>query len=150
MQQFTVPQFIDVEPKIIGPITARQFIIFLVAAFLMFITYKTLDFTGFVISSVFVFAISGTFAFLKINGRPFHYFLLNLIQTIKKPGIRVWDHRSGNLEKKEDKELRYEKIVTQEKYLNQKKLLQVSLMVDTKGRYKGDNSELISEEDSDF
>ena len=30
MQMFTVPQFIDVEDKIIGPITTRQFIICLV------------------------------------------------------------------------------------------------------------------------
>ena len=27
MQQFTVPQFIDFEDKIIGPITTRQFLI---------------------------------------------------------------------------------------------------------------------------
>ena len=35
MQQFTVPQFIDVEPKIIGPITTRQFLIFLAAGLML-------------------------------------------------------------------------------------------------------------------
>ncbi|KKS92044.1 MAG: hypothetical protein UV69_C0039G0006, partial [Parcubacteria group bacterium GW2011_GWE2_43_12] len=33
MQQFVVPQFIDVEDKIIGPITVRQFIIIMVGGF---------------------------------------------------------------------------------------------------------------------
>ena len=42
MDRYNVPQFIDVEAKIIGPITARQFIIMLVACGLTFIWYKTL------------------------------------------------------------------------------------------------------------
>lgn len=150
MQQFTVPQFIDVEPKIIGPITARQFIILLVAAFLMFITYKTLDFMGFVISSVLIFGVFGTIAFLKVNGRPFHYFVLNFVQTIKKPGLRVWNHKKSTVEKKEEKEFKYENIVTQEKYLNKAKLAKVSLMVDTKGRYKGEDSDKILSDEVDF
>ncbi|PKM91084.1 hypothetical protein CVU82_03445 [Candidatus Falkowbacteria bacterium HGW-Falkowbacteria-1] len=150
MQQFTVPQFIDVEPKIIGPITARQFLIFLGAALFMFLAFKTLDFTGFVLVSVFIFAVSGTFAFLKINGRPFHYFILNLVQTFKKPGLRVWNHKDSGVENKEEKEFKYENIVTQEKYLNQAKLSKLSLVVDTKGRYKGEDSDKLVSDEVDF
>ena len=61
MQQFTVPQFIDVEPKIIGPITTRQFLIFLGAALLIFLFYKMLNFGAFVAASVLVFVISVVF-----------------------------------------------------------------------------------------
>lgn len=143
MQQFTVPQFIDVEPKIIGPITARQFIILLVAAFFMFIAYKLLDFTAFIIVSVLIFGVFGTIAFLKINGRPFHFFILNFVQTMKRPGLRVWNHKNSNIENKEEKEFKYENIITREKYLDQAKLAKVSLMVDTKGKYKGEDSEQI-------
>jgi hypothetical protein len=143
MQQFTVPQFIDVEPKIIGPITTRQFLIFLAAALLIFLCYKTLDFTSFVVVGVFIFALSGVFAFLKINGRPFHFFLLNLFQTFKKPALRVWNHKAITLENKEEKQIEYEKILPPDKYFAAQKLAELSLIIDTKGRYKGEDSGTI-------
>ncbi|MDD3711591.1 MAG: PrgI family protein [Patescibacteria group bacterium] len=148
MQQFTVPQFIDVEPKIIGPITTRQFLIFLGAALIIFIFYKIFDFSTFVISSVLVFAISGTFAFLKINGRPFHYFILNLVQAVKKPGLRIWNHKAVSFENKEEKQIEYEKVITPDKYFAKEKLAELSLIIDTKGRYKGEDSADINIKDN--
>jgi len=89
--KYVVPQFIDVEDKIIGPITTRQFIILLATCFLCFIAYKAADFGLFLVLTIF-FAILGLLlAFFRVNGQPFHYFLLNLVQTFKKPGLRVWD-----------------------------------------------------------
>ena len=144
MQQFTVPQFIDVEPKIIGPITTRQFLIFLGAALMIFLCYKLFDFTGFVLTSVFILAASGVFAFLKINGRPFHFFILNLIQTIKRPSLRIWNHKAVSLEKKEEKQIKYENVLPPDKYFAKKRLAELSLIVDTKGRYKGEDSDKIN------
>lgn len=144
MQQFTVPQFIDVEPKIIGPITLRQFLIFLGAALVIFIFYKIFDFGTFVILGILVFAFSGIFAFLKINGRPFHYFILNLIQAVKKPSLRIWNHKANNFEDKQEKQIKYENVLTPDKYFAKEKLAELSLIVDTKGKYKGEDSEYIN------
>ncbi len=80
MQQFTVPQFIDVEDKIIGPVTTRQFIIMLSGALLIAVCYKLFDFSLFVTVSILIILIFGTFAFIKVNGRPFHLFILNLFR----------------------------------------------------------------------
>lgn len=91
MQQFTVPQFIDVEDKIIGPVTTRQFIIMLATGLLIFILYKLLVFTAFIMFGLLLFGIGGTVAFLRINGQPFHFFLLNLIQTSRRPRLKIWD-----------------------------------------------------------
>jgi len=30
-------------------------------------------------------------AFMKVNGVPFHFFILNIIQTFRRPRLRVWD-----------------------------------------------------------
>jgi len=49
MQQFTVPQFIDVEDKILGPITIRQFLILLVGCIVIFISYRYGDLGTFVL-----------------------------------------------------------------------------------------------------
>ncbi len=141
MQQYTVPQFIDVEAKIIGPITTRQFLIFLGAALIIFISYKIFDFGLFLTIGILVFLLAGTFAFLKINGRPFHYFVLNLIQTLKKPGLRVWNHRSSSFEEKENKEVKFEETIVNKK-LNEAQLEELSLIIDTKGKYKGENGNL--------
>jgi len=84
MQQFTVPQFIDVEDKIIGPITVRQFIIMLTGAIIDAICYKLADFSLFVTLTVLIMGSSLIIAFLRINGRPFHFFIFNFFETLKK------------------------------------------------------------------
>ena len=38
--QFIVPQFIDVEDKIIGPVTTRQFVVLLAAGAMIVIDYQ--------------------------------------------------------------------------------------------------------------
>lgn len=98
MQQFVVPQFIDVEDKIFGPITTRQFLILLGAGLLIFLAYKLADFTLFVTMLVLVGGLALIFAFVKINGQNFHYFLLNIIQTLRRPSLRVWRKAYGKKE----------------------------------------------------
>ena len=39
-QQFVVPQFLDVETKIIGPVTMRQFLILLTTLLIEFLIYR--------------------------------------------------------------------------------------------------------------
>lgn len=74
-----------------GPLTVRQFVILLFMALIMFVEYKAFDFTLFLLAAIVTFALGGTLAFFKVNGQPFHFFLLNLIQTFRKPQLRVWD-----------------------------------------------------------
>ena len=91
MQQFVVPQFIEVEDKIFGPITTRQFLIILAAGLLIFVSYKYADFALFITTLVVIGGLALIFAFVKINGQTFHYFLLNILQTVRKPSLRVWN-----------------------------------------------------------
>lgn len=91
MRQFLVPQFIDVEDKIIGPITTRQFVLVLIAILLTFLFYKFLAFAYFVVAAILTIGSFATLAFARINGRPIHFFLLNFLQTAKRPGLRVWN-----------------------------------------------------------
>jgi len=141
MQQFTVPQFIDVESKIIGPITTRQFLIFLGAAVIIGISYKIFDFSLFLTIGIIIFALAGIFAFLKINGRPFHFFLLNFIQTLRRPSLRVWNHQLGFVESSETIKISKEERPSIEKEVyKSSRLADLALVVDTKGRYRGDDN----------
>jgi hypothetical protein len=139
MQQFTVPQFIDVESKIIGPITTRQFLIILAAAVVVGISYKLFDFSLFLTIAVVVVIIAAVFAFVKVNGRPFHYFVLNITQTLRRPGVRVWNNRLTVFEEIDRTPIvkSEEKPVAKEAYKSSR-LAELALVVDTKGKYKGE------------
>ena len=143
MRQFTVPQFIDVEDKIIGPITTRQFIIMLSGCILIAIFYRLFDFSLFVTAALFDFALTFIFSFAKINGRPFHYFVLNVIQTLKKPSLRVWNHVDvidTKIDDKKDKDILEQSIgVVAKNKPSLSRLNELSLIVDTQGMYKGES-----------
>jgi hypothetical protein len=144
MQQFIVPQFIDVEDKIIGPITTRQFIIMLGGFLIIAASYKLFDFSLFITFGLLVFAITGIFAFLKINGRPFHYFILNLFQTFKRPRLRVWNNGlapSGDDQGIEESSFTPSVQAVLNKHYTTSRLAELSLIVDTKGAYQGESEE---------
>lgn len=147
MQQFTVPQFIDVENKIIGPITTRQFIIMLAYVIYCVALYSIFDIALWLTCIVPIFFVAIFFAFIRINGRPSYYFVLNLLQTIKKPGKRVWDNKMRGFEfisDQDESRLLEKSVKVEEKnLLNISRLTELSLIVDTKGVYRGESSREI-------
>lgn len=140
MQQFTVPQFIDVEDKIIGPITTRQFLILMAATIISAIAYKIFDFSLFATVFIVTLFTAAMFAFVRVNGRPFHLFVLNLSQTLRRSPLRVWllvaMPESAILP---DDTQEKEEIATKKVNLQASRLDQLSLIVDTSGQYRGDD-----------
>lgn len=96
--KFIVPQFIESEDKILGPITVRQFILSLITVFIIFIEYKILTFAPFIVATIITAGIGGVFGFMKVNGQPFHIFFLNFVQTLSRPALRVWDKQPTDAE----------------------------------------------------
>ena len=144
MRQVTVPQFIEVEDKIIGPITVRQFIEMLVGGLFIFIFYKVFDFALFSIASLFTGGIVIIIAFAKINGQPFHYFLLNLMATLRRPNLQVWRKKPSNdADKKEEKPAAEAvKTIVTKPAVGRSRLSELSLVVDTGGVYRGEEDKV--------
>ncbi len=135
--QFLVPQFIDVEDKIFGPLSVRQFIILIAAAGALFACFRLADVGLFIVEAAIIVLATIAFAFIRVNGRPFHYFLMNLIQMIRRPQLRVW-HRDVTAN-----ELQLPRVAALPKQDMQRKptltasrLAELSLVVDTGGVYK--------------
>ncbi len=132
--QFVVPQFIEVEAKIIGPISARQFIISLVALGLDFVWYKLfppiLFFPFIAVTTMF----AGALAFGKVNSLSMHYVLLNLIQTLRRPRVRIWG-RAEFVEREKDDEEPAKSPVVLKPRVSESRLAEMSLMIDTGGVY---------------
>ena len=148
MQQFIVPQFIDVEAKSIGPVTARQFVIMLAGFVVGAISYKIFDFSLFLTVAILDLIIVGAFAFIKINARPFHLFIINFLETLKKPKLRVWNNAifNVNIHKEEEKlEKTAELSMPSLNRPTSSRLAELSLIVDTGGAYRGESGESKSE-----
>lgn len=137
--QFVVPQFLDVESKIIGPITARQFLIMLGVLLVEFVIYRIfLNVIYVILLGVPVLCIGLAFSFAKVNGQPFHFIVLNFIQTFRKPHLRIWDKTLSDNDirvflKKEDEEVALP--VARKAPLERSRLNELTLVVNTGGVY---------------
>ena len=141
MQQFMVPQFIDVESKILGPITARQFVLMIIGGAIGFITFRYANVGTFIIVALILVLLVFLFGFFKINGSPFHVFLINLTMTFKRPTLRVWNKSYlGDITEfsKFDKIDKNNKDIKHKKLVSSSRLAELSLVVDTRGKYQGE------------
>lgn len=148
--QFVVPQFIEVESKVIGPISVRQFIILLVTAGIIFIWYSLLGNVPFIALSVITFAVGVIFAFAKVNSQPFHQFALTLVQTIQRPRLSLW-HREVNQQivvkmARKDKDKVKKVPFVAKPNVSSEHIAELSLIVDTRGQYAPEDLERLRAE----
>lgn len=90
MAQYQVPQFIDIEDRIIGPLTLKQFLYLAFAAALLFVFWFLFKLYIWIIIALPIAVIALAFAFLKINDRPFIYFFLAAVFYFIKPKLYIF------------------------------------------------------------
>ena len=133
MQQFQLPQFIDVEDKVFGPLTAKQFVYVLAgAAFVVIIWVFQLPGIIFWPLAIVVGGFFGALAFFKYNGQPFVVLVNNATNHVLHTRLYIW--------KREDKKPDKSAIVTPVKNeyyapkLTQSKLKDLSWSLDINGK----------------
>ncbi len=90
--KFQVPQFIEVEDKIFGPLTLKQFIYLAGAAGLTYVIYRFLPFLLAIPLMIVAAGFGLALAFYKVNNKPFinvveaafHYFRGNKLYVWRK------------------------------------------------------------------
>lgn len=88
--QYQVPQFIEVEDKIIGPMTLKQFVMALIPTGIIFVLWFLLTFTVWLVIAVPVGAVGAAVAFLKIGGEPFYRVAGAAFEYAAKPHLYLW------------------------------------------------------------
>lgn len=88
--RFTVPQFIEREAKLIGPLTFRQFLYIGSAGLICFIVYFSFSFNAFIITCIVLGSISSAFAFLKIDDTELSTYLWNFFKYSLSPKVYLW------------------------------------------------------------
>jgi hypothetical protein len=83
--RFQLPQFIETEINIVGPLTLKQFLWVGAGATLLFLDFSI--FKGFtaIILALPIAAIAGAFAFLKIDDMPLINYVANAISFMFGP-----------------------------------------------------------------
>jgi hypothetical protein len=87
---FQVPQYLDIEDKIIGPLTLKQFVYLLLGAGILFLLFNILKFGAFIIVAIPIALLTLMVAFYKIGNQKFIQFLASLFGFISKPNIYIW------------------------------------------------------------
>ena len=103
--RFDVPQFIDVEDKIFGPLTFRQFVYVVGGGGLCYILFKLLPLYLSLIPILAIAGLSGTLAFVKFNGKPFINVIESAFTFTLRSKLYLW--------KKETKKKKVEKVTSE-------------------------------------
>lgn len=88
--QHQVPQFIEVEDKIFGPLTAKQFFYIAAGVASVFILYVFLQLWLTIILGIPIGGFFVALAFLKVNGVPFIKILNNAIGFANSNKLYLW------------------------------------------------------------
>lgn len=131
--RFEVPQFIDVEDKIFGPLTFKQFIYLIGGAGLGYVSYKLIPFPFWIpVTGAFVvFAL--LLAFYKLNRRPFIEVAQNWLTFMIKGKLYIWERSKPTIKKPEPIK---QEVKVPEKVFNEKTIQDLAQNLDILDTYR--------------
>lgn len=97
--EYQVPQFIEVESKIVGPLTLKQFIYIAGAAGLCVLFFAYLQIVFALILSAAVAALAAALAFYKVNGKSFADMLEAGFNYYTGAKLFLWKHQEPKAQK---------------------------------------------------
>lgn len=91
--EFSVPQFIEKEPRIVGPLTFKQFIFIGVAGGFCLFIHFFVPLSVFILLTVFLMPIAFALAFFKIGKITLPVFIKNFVIFLFRPKIYLWQKK---------------------------------------------------------
>ncbi|OGI92724.1 hypothetical protein A2933_00705 [Candidatus Nomurabacteria bacterium RIFCSPLOWO2_01_FULL_46_18] len=93
--QFKVPQFLEIEDKIFGPFTFKQFVYLAGGAGICFVLYRTL---GFALGAIPILVVGGfalLLAFYRPNSKPFIFMVEAGFKYFFQDKLYIWKKERG-------------------------------------------------------
>ena len=100
--QFEVPQFIEIEDKIFGPLTWKQFLYVGGGGMAALVAFFTAPFIVFLVVAVPIAILAALLAFYPINNRPFSYFLEAMYTFFTRKRLYHWRQTKDIVYKQSD------------------------------------------------
>lgn len=88
--RFQVPQFIEVEDKIFGPFSFKQFIYLVGGVGIAYVLYRLLPLFIAILFIVPILGLAGALAFYQVNGKPFIHTLEAAFHYLNKKKLYLW------------------------------------------------------------
>lgn len=136
--EFTVPQFIEYEAKVIGPLTFKQFIIVGGAGIACFIIWFKTPLWLFLPLAIIIGGGAVGLSFLKVGGRTPLVVLKNFLFYSISPKIYIWKRKiiAPKIIKEEKKEKKIEEE-PELKIVKKSRLRQLATKIETSRRENG-------------
>lgn len=93
--QFEVPQFIEIEDKIFGPLTWRQFLYLGGGVGMAVVIFLTTNIFVFILLGLPIAVLALALSFYPVNNRPFSYFLEAIFNYITRQRMYFWRKKEG-------------------------------------------------------
>ena len=90
LMRYQVPQFVDIEDKIIGPFTLKQFLMYVAATMVLVPVYLSSDLSLFITIALPVYAIAAAFAHVRIGSRSLFTTVLNMFNFTAGGQRWIW------------------------------------------------------------
>lgn len=129
--RFQVPQFIDIEDKIFGPFTFFQFGFLVGGGGIIFVLYKLLPLIIGIFFILPVAVLTACLVFVRINNKPFVYYLQASLNYLISSKLYVWKQRLvKKTDKKEDDDIQIPTTISNVPMLSENKLKDLSWSLD--------------------
>lgn len=102
--QFIVPQFIDIEDKVIGPLTFKQFMYLAGSAGLAYAVFKLVPNLISIPLALGIASLGVSLAFLKVNGKSFVFTMQAFISFVFQSKLYIWKQQIKKEETPKQKE----------------------------------------------
>jgi len=96
--KFQVPQFIEIEDRIVGPLTLKQFLYLAGGTGMSVVAYSFLPFIFAIMVIAFIGALSLALAFYRYNNKPFVDLLESGIKYYMGEKLYIWKKRDKVIE----------------------------------------------------
>ncbi|MEI7689210.1 MAG: PrgI family protein [Candidatus Nomurabacteria bacterium] len=132
--QFKVPQFIDIEDKIFGPFTFRQFAFLIGGGGMVYVLYKALPLWMGIFLILPIAGLTICLVFVKINSKPFLYYVEAFFNYIVSGKLYIWKQRLVKKSDNQDEEVTTPTKVSNVPMLSENRLKDLSWSLDVQDR----------------
>jgi hypothetical protein len=128
---FNVPQFIDVEDKVVGPLTAKQFGWLALGGVCVLVAHSFLDQSAFVIAVVIIGLMFGALAFYRPYNQPLIKFITSSAFFVYRPKLYIWQkEKEGGIQR--EKKVQVVAELPKRKTFDAKQTKSISQILDQK------------------
>ena len=130
---FNVPQFIDVEDKIAGPLTWKQLLWMIGLGAVLLVLFNAVTTTFFFILAIPVVLLFAALAFYRPNNQPFIIYIIHGAMFLFRPKVAVWERPVNAMPRQKPVRESEAVALPRDKKVTMAELQELARIVDSRG-----------------